>query len=247
MTKRKKYLLFYLFFFMVLLAFFYWALSEEKPFNESKLAVINAQIPSYSFLDQNGSPFTNSKTEGKVHVVEYFFTTCKGICPKMNTNMRRVHDRFKDEPDFMILSHTCMPETDSVALMKAYEQKMLSGDLKEQPDGSYKMIFPDSTGENPAIKNSHWFFLTGDKAKLYDLARHGYMIDNGKTDSTQQISDQFIHTQFFALVDKYGRVRGVYDGLIEKEIQKLINDIPELISEKVQPARFLNGFSNDPK
>jgi protein SCO1/2 len=109
------------------------------------------------------------------------------------------------------------------------------------------MIFPDSTGENPAIKNSHWFFLTGDKAKLYDLARHGYMIDNGKTDSTQQISDQFIHTQFFALVDKYGRVRGVYDGLIEKEIQKLINDIPELISEKVQPARFLNGFSNDPK
>ena len=81
---------------------------------------------------------------------------------------------------------------------------------------------------------------------LYNLARHGYMIDNGKSDTTQLISDQFIHTQFFALVDKYGRVRGIYDGLVEKEIEKLLTDIPDLLKEKIDHTRFLNGFSNTP-
>ena len=72
------------------------------------------------------------------------------------------------------------------------------------------------------------------------------MIDNGKPDSTQRIENQFIHTQFFALVDRYGRVRGIYDGLIEDEIQKLMMDIPELMKEKIDHTRFLNGFSNSP-
>ena len=78
------------------------------------------------------------------------------------------------------------------------------------------------------------------------MARQGYMIDNGKPDSTQRIENQFLHTQFFALVDRYGRVRGIYDGLIEAEIQKLLLDIPALMREKVEPGRFLNGFSNTP-
>ncbi|MEI2747571.1 MAG: hypothetical protein V9E88_02270 [Ferruginibacter sp.] len=97
-----------------------------------------------------------------------------------------------------------------------------------------------------AINNPNWNFVTGDKASLYKLARQGYMIDNGKPDSTQQIQDQFIHTQFFALVDKNGRVRGIYDGLIEADVQKLLNDIPDLLKEKIDHSRFMNGFSNTP-
>ena len=107
--KNRKHLLFYIVFFTLLLGVFYWALSDERPFQESKLAVINAQIPTFSFLDQNNKTITNKETEGKVYVAEYFFTSCKGICPKMNTNMRRVYDQFKNETDFLILSHTCMP------------------------------------------------------------------------------------------------------------------------------------------
>ncbi len=72
------------------------------------------------------------------------------------------------------------------------------------------------------------------------------MIDNGKPDSSQRMEDQFIHTQFFALVDRYGSVRGIYDGLKEDEIQKLIGDIAGLLKEKVDPKRFMNGFSNNP-
>ena len=78
------------------------------------------------------------------------------------------------------------------------------------------------------------------------MARLGYLIDNGKPDSLQRIEDQFIHTQFFALVDKYRRVRGIYDGLKEEEVQKLMVDIKGLLKEKVAPKRFMTGFSNNP-
>jgi len=235
----------YLGFFILLLTFFYWAIINEHPFSDSTLAVINNNIPEFSFVDQDGKKFTPKNTEGKVYVAEYFFTTCKGICPKMNTNMRRVYDVFKDEPDFLIASHTCMPETDSVFLLKKYENKMFNGTLIKNEDNSFKLVYQPSDSIKP-YQNKNWKFLTGEKSMLYKLARQGYMIDNGKPDSTQRIENQFIHSQFFALVDRYGRVRGIYDGLIEAELQKLIRDIPELLKEKVEPGRFLNGFSNTP-
>ena len=235
----------YIIFFALLLTGFFFALRNEQPFTSSKLAVLNANIPDFQFTDQNGKAFTKKNTEGKVYVAEYFFTTCRGICPKMNANMRRVFDRFKEEENFLIVSHTCMPETDSIPLMKAYEHKMINGTLIRNDDGSHKIVYTDADSSKQGT-NPNWNFVTGDKASLYRLARQGYMIDNGKPDSTQQIQDQFIHTQFFSLVDKYGRVRGIYDGLIEEEIQKLLNDIPGLLKEKVDPQRFLNGFSNTP-
>jgi protein SCO1 len=233
----------YLIFFLLLLSGFYAFVFKDYDFSKSKLAVINPAVPEFSFINQDGKTVSQSQTDNKVYVAEYFFTTCKGICPKMNANMRRVYEAFKNEPAFLILSHTCMPEVDSVKLMKEYEQKMLGGKLVQREDGSYKIqdMAPS------LIVNSKWHFLTGDKAELYKLARQGYMIDNGKTDSLQQIRDQFIHTQFFALVDKYRRVRGIYDGLKEDEIQKLIKDIPSLLNEKVAPQRFMNGFGNNPQ
>lgn len=242
---RKNKLWIYLSFFALLLTGFYLAISDEHPFTDAKLAVINDSIPDFSFADQNGKMISKKNTEGKIYVAEYFFTTCKGICPKMNTNMRRVFDQFKNESDFLIVSHTCMPEVDSIPLLKKYEQKMLTGQLIKNNDGSFKLKYnpADST---KSFVNNNWYFVTGNKAELYRLARQGYMIDNGKPDSTQQIENQFIHTQFFALVDRYGRVRGIYDGLKEEEIQKLLTDIPELMKEKIDHTRFLNGFSNSP-
>jgi len=138
-----------------------------------------------------------------------------------------------------------MPEVDSIPLLKKYEQKMLTGEVLKNEDGSFKLKNNTSDAAK-SIVNNNWYFVTGNKAELYKLARQGYMIDNGKPDSTQQIENQFIHTQFFALVDRYGRVRGIYDGLKEEEIQKLIADIPELMKEKIDHTRFLNGFSNSP-
>jgi protein SCO1 len=243
MTKK---LLLYAVFFAVLLGAFYLAVFSDYDFSRSNLLVRNDNVQDFAFIDQNGKKLTNREVEGKVYVAAYFFTTCKGICPKMNANMRRVYDAFKDEPDFMILSHTCMPETDSVPLLKAYEAKMINGKLQKNNDGSYT-ISNDTGAVQPAVNNLNWSFLTGDKAALYKMARQSYGIDNGKPDSTQLITDQFIHTQFFALVDKQGRVRGmVYDGLNNEEVDNLVNDIKGLLKEKVSSKRFMNGFSSDP-
>ncbi|MDB5202098.1 MAG: SCO1/SenC family lipoprotein [Ferruginibacter sp.] len=241
----KKYKLWiYIGFFAVLLAVFYAFVFKDYDFSASKLKVINPAVPEFSFTDQNGHVFNNKNTDNKVYVAEYFFTTCKGICPKMNANMHRIFDAYKDEPEFLIASHTCMPEVDSVSVLKAYEQKILNSTVKQAHDGSYSLSVTDTKNEVPSARN--WFFLTGDKSTLYTMARQGYMIDNGKPDSAQQIQNQFIHTQFFALVDRYRRVRGIYDGLKEDEIQKLLGDIKGLLKEKVKPKQFMTGFSNSP-
>ena len=199
-------------------------------------------MPAFSFTNQDGKTITQKNTDDKVYVAEYFFTTCKGICPKMNANMRRVFEAYKNEPDFLILSHTCMPETDSVPVLKAYEQKVIQGTLIRNDDGSFKI----AQAQQEVAQNPNWNFVTGDKTALYKMARDGYMIDNGKPDSSQLITDQFIHTQFFALVDKNRRVRGIYDGLKEDEIEKLLVDIKSLLKEKVDHKRFMNGFDNNP-
>jgi protein SCO1 len=234
---------FYIIFFAVLLTAFFGFVMKDYDFNASSLGVINAAVPAFSFLDQNGKTISQKDTDDKVYVVEYFFTTCKGICPKMNANMRRVYDEYKDKNDFMIISHTCMPEVDSVPLLKAYELKMINGNLIKAADGTYSMSKAPITQNLP---NTNWHFVTGNKDSLYNMARHGYIIDNQKPDSTQNIANQFIHTQFFALVDRYRRVRGIYDGLKEDEIQKLLLDIKSVMKEKVDHTRFMTGFSNSP-
>jgi protein SCO1/2 len=241
----------YVGFFVLLLAGFYLLLPKEM-LNRSALPILNDNVQAFSFTDQDGKQVTERNVEGKVYVAEYFFTTCKGICPMMNANMRRVYDANKGEENFLIVSHTCMPETDSVPLLKAYEDKMINGTLAKSAGGSYKIQY-DSTTNNkqPAGRggqptNKSWYFVTGDKAALYKMARQSYLIDNNKPDSTQAIGDQFIHTQFFALVDKNRRVRGIYDGLKEDEIQKLMGDIKELLKEKIDHKRFMDGFNNNP-
>jgi protein SCO1 len=224
----------YLGFFAVLFGLYYVFVFSMTDISQSTLPVINNNVQPFSFTDQNGKRLTEKDVEGKVYVTEFFFTTCKGICPKMNANMRRVFDEFRADSNFMIISHTCMPETDSVPLLKKYEAKMLLGKLNKRDDGSYQLQLDSAELSKPLPLNDNWFFVTGDKATLYGMARHSYLIDNNKTDTLANINEQFIHTQLFALVDKQTRVRGIYDGLKEAEIQKLFKDIKGLLNEKHQ-------------
>lgn len=243
--KRKIWI--YIAFFAALLVFFYVLVFRDYDFSKSNLPIINDNVQDFAFTDQNGQPITQRNVEDKVYVAEYFFTTCRGICPKMNANMRRVYDAFKDEPGFMIISHTCMPEVDSTPLLKQYEQRMLSGKIAVNADGSYRIDEDSAAVKKGGLTATNWFFVTGNKEPLYKMARQSYMIDNNKPDSTQLIKDQFIHTQFFALVDKQRRLRGIYDGLQNDEIEKLKRDIKDLLKEKITTKRFMNGFSNNPE
>jgi protein SCO1/2 len=202
MSKKLK---FYLIFFVLLVVGFYVALTQVIPgFGNVKLPILSYVQP-FSFTNQDGRKVTNKDLEGKVYVAEYFFTTCKGICPIMNTNMRMVYDKFKNESGFVILSHTCDPETDSVAQIKKYADSM-------------------------AVNTARWWFVTGPKDSLYMTARNSYLLDDPKN-NFQSIDDQFLHTQYFALVDRKGQVRKIVDGLKREELEELNKYIGVLLKE----------------
>jgi protein SCO1/2 len=202
----SKKLLGYVLFFIVLVVAFYFFLFRGTDFWKTKLPVISYVKP-FHFTTQDGLGFTEKDMLGKVSVVEYFFTTCKGICPKMNANMKTVYEAYKDQPDFMIVAHTCDPERDSAARLKVYADSM-------------------------KIDTHKWVLLTGRKDSLYQAARNSYLLDDPKN-NLEKIEEQFIHTQFFALVDRDGKVRGqVYDGLKQAELETLKKDIAALLAEK---------------
>ena len=218
----SKKLIGYTLFFVLLVLAFYFFLFKGTDNWKSKLAIISYVKP-FRFTTQDGLIFTDQDMLGKVSVVEYFFTTCKGICPRMNANMKTVYEQFKSEPNFLIVSHTCNPGTDSVARLKIYADSL-------------------------KIDTQKWVLLTGRKDSLYQLARTAYLLDDPKN-NVEKIEDQFIHTQFFALVDKDGKIRGqVYDGLKQEELDRLKKDIKTLLAEKSANNRFSNGiYNNNPK
>lgn len=228
----------YVGFFTLLFTGYFLYLSTQEGFSQSGLPVISNVQP-FSFTNQDGKTISERDVEDKVYVTDFFFTTCKGICPRMNANMRRVYDEYKADSNFMILSHTSNPEIDLVPRLKQYERKMVDGKLKKNDDGTYKIEYDSALAARPGAQNHNWNFVTGDKPSLYKMARQSYMIDNNKPDTTANGANDFIHTQFFALVDKQGRVREIYDGLKEDEVQKLLKDIGVLLKEKHQ-NRSLN-------
>lgn len=193
---RKR--LFYILFFLALVVGFFLVMSWVVPgFNQKRMAPISTLQP-FTFTTQAGTPFTDKNLQGKVVAVHYFFTTCKGICPRMNNNMRTVYEALKNYPDFLILSHTCDPETDSVARLKRYADSM-------------------------QVDETRWVFLTGRKDSLYTMARQVYKIDDPANNVTDLKSD-FLHTQFVALVDKSGNISKIYDALKPSELRELVAD-----------------------
>lgn len=202
MKKKRS---FYVLFFLGLVLVFYFSMSYLIPdFAKTKFKPIGVVLP-FTFINQDGKNFTENDVAGKVFVSEYFFTTCPSICPRMNTNMRKVYDQFKDDPNFLILSHTCDPETDSAQRLKRYADSM-------------------------GVETTKWIFLTGRKDSLYYQARYSYKIDD-PNNNVSNIEDDFLHSQFFALVDKKGRVKKIYDGIKLSEVDEMILDIKQLLKE----------------
>lgn len=214
MSKKS---IFYLVFFSVLVVSFFFVLKSIIPgYGVRTFQVLN-QVKPFTFTNQDGKLISEQNVQGKVYVAEYFFTSCTGICPILNDNMKGIYETYKDEPDFLILSHTCDPETDSVSRLKQYADSL-------------------------KVDNSKWIFLTGTKESLYNTARVSYLLDDPKN-NMENIKDQFLHTQFFALVDKNGKVRKkIYDGLKKNELRELEKDIAVLLKEPATQTRFSNNL-----
>lgn len=163
-------------------------------------------IAPFKFVNQDGDTITEKNYEGKIYVADYFFTTCKSICPKMATELQRVEEKFSYmNGTVQLLSHTVNPENDSVPVLKAYSE-MVHADTKM------------------------WNFVTGDKKQLYDMARYSYLVNALKGDGGP---DDFIHSELFVLVDKEKHIRGIYDGTDIKAVNNLLDDIKVLIAEYI--------------
>lgn len=209
-------------FFIVLTTVFFYFVFAGTDNWKPKIPTVSYVKP-FSFINQDGRNITEHNLQGKVTVVEYFFTTCKGICPKMHKSMYKIFDEFKNEADFQVFAHTVQPDIDSLPRLRFYADSM-------------------------KIDTKKWILLTGSKDSLYHAARASYLLDDPKN-SVEKIEDQFIHTQFFALVDKNSNVRGgVYDALKSDEMEKLSEDIKALLKEKMGPTGFANSlYGNAPK
>ncbi|WP_229317173.1 SCO family protein [Larkinella sp. C7] len=162
-------------------------------------------IADFSFKDQNGVTISQKDIEGKIHVADFFFTSCGVICPKMTKHLKMVEKAFPNDQNLVLLSYSVTPWIDTVARLKKYS-------------------------EANRIQSKTWHLLTGRKSEIYQLARQSYFAEEELGFSKD--STQFLHTEHFLLVDKQKRIRGIYNGTLELEMQQLIADIKTLQQER---------------
>jgi protein SCO1/2 len=158
-------------------------------------------VTDFSLTDQSGKTITRKDFENSITAVDFFFTSCRGICPVMNSQMKRVYEKFKGNSEVQIISHTVNPENDSVPVLAEYA-KRYNADANQ------------------------WHFVTGDKAQLYNLARQSYMISDTKGNGGKE---DFVHSQNFALVDKEGHIRGIYNGVDSSEVNRMMVEMDVLL------------------
>jgi protein SCO1 len=171
------------------------------------------QVPEWSFTDQDGNTVSSKTTKDKILVVDFFFTTCKSICPIMTTRMAglQVNLPLHDEAykDVLFLSHTVDPEHDSPEVLKTYAREHKAD-------------------------TARWKFLTGDAPTIYRQGNMGYLI-SALEDTLDP--ERFVHSPNFVLVDKQRQIRGYYDGTTSTGMKDLVNDIKLLIGEERKRAR----------
>lgn len=163
-------------------------------------------IADFQFVDQDSNIVTNETFKGQVYVADFFFTSCPTICPVMKQQMLRVYEAFEDNPEVSILSHTIDPEYDTVAVLKDFANKL-------------------------GVSSDKWHFVTGDKEEIYNIGETSYMV---VANEDENAPGGFIHSGAFLLIDKKGRIRGVYDGTVPEQVDILINDIKRLTQKKKQ-------------
>ena len=185
------------------------ACDKEKPlpiFGEREVVgtdTVYHTIAPFQFIDQDSTVVTNATFKNQIYVTDFFFTSCRTICPIMKTQMLRVYQATAEMPDVKILSHTIDPEYDTVALLHDFAKRL-------------------------GVTDNRWRFVTGVKDSIYKIAQTSYFA-TAMEDKSEP--DGFIHSGAFLLIDKKQRIRGKYDGTKEEEVNKLIADIKKLRRE----------------
>ena len=165
---------------------------------------IDHTIGVFNLKDQHNISITEKAVEGKIHIANFFFTGCGSICPGMMNKMRKVNSVFADANDVVFLSFSVTPWRDDVNRLNEYATL------------------------NQIIANN-WHLLTGTRNEIYDLARRSYFAEEQLGFSKD--STDFLHTEHVLLVDKTGRIRGIYNGTLEMDMDQLKEDIFQLKKE----------------
>jgi protein SCO1/2 len=169
--------------------------------------------PKFELVNQDNIKISNDTYKGKVYVLEFFFTTCPSICPKMNQSMLLIENKFFGNPNFGIVSITIDPSHDTPAVLKQHAELL-------------------------GVRSSNWNFLTGDREYIFNLANKGFNLYAGENSN---VKGGFEHSGLFALIDKNGNIRCrkddfgnpilYYDGLEKKGVRDIQQDIAILLNE----------------
>lgn len=198
----------------IILVFGIWVVKEMnfRYFSKSDLAEIGS-APRFQLTNQDGKSISDQDYLGKVYVLEFFFSTCPTICPKMNQNMLELQEEFGANKAFGIASITINPENDTPKVLKEH-------------------------AEHLGVKMENWNFLTGDKDYIYNLSNKGFNIYAAENNKAM---GGFEHSGLFALIDKEGNIRCrkdefgnpilYYDGIEESGIEAIKEDIKVLLEE----------------
>jgi protein SCO1/2 len=164
-------------------------------------------IADFSLTNQRGVTVTRANLNGKISIAHFFFTRCAGVCPKTQPNLAGLLRKFPGDPRIQILSQSVKPEEDSVAQLVAYATEH-------------------------HVTDARWNFLTGSRSEIERLARDSYFAN--LNDGRSYGINDLVHTETVFLVDPHGRIRGVYNGTLELDIDRLVDDIKVLMKE-IQP------------
>lgn len=163
------------------------------------------KIAPFSFTDQDGHEVSNATLAGKIYLANFFFTGCPSICPKMTATFLKMQTALADQKDVELVSHTVDPENDTPAQLAAYAQKH-------------------------GVNSRKWHLLTGPQAAIYALARQSYFAE--KRLGLQKGPDEFLHTENMLLVDRKGRIRGMYNATLMADADKALEDVAVLLLER---------------
>jgi protein SCO1/2 len=170
------------------------------------------RLPDFVLLNQDSVLFTADSLRGYIHVADYFFTRCPGICPRLSSAMRMIQDYLGEKAQRVrLVSYTVDPVHDSPAVLREYAQRY-GADLRR------------------------WTFVTGADTTLYRLAVKGYLIPVDKSPDSTQGELGYVHSDMLVLVDPELRIRGFYSGLDSLQVKRLLDDINLLLLEYAGPS-----------
>ena len=161
------------------------------------------QIPDWSFENQNSQIISSEQLHNKIKLVDFFFTNCPTICPRMTLNMHKIQSILKKNclTDIELLSFTVDPIKDTSEKLLEYAN-------------SYNV---DST---------NWNMLTGDQTTIYDLGVNGFLVPNQED---ALAPGGFLHSEKLILLDQFNRIRGYYDGTDSLNIPIIVQHIQSLL------------------